>query len=328
MKRPFRNLKNYFFPHQGNAHKPGFFKKDSVIAVAAVLVFLTASYFAVTTIVFHKTSFLAAVLPGVLTTLANEDRTQHGLGTLTRNPLLAKAAEIKAADMAAKGYFSHVTPDGKTPWYWLDKVGYNYTYAGENLAVNFTDSKDVEIAWMNSPAHRANILRGQFTQIGIGTADGMYQGKPVTFVVQFFGRPAPTNTASSAVSAAVKSDSTAAPTPPNELATSGTPSPQVLGADIGPVPPTAQRSLQESFLIAFSSPNQTTLYIVGGIIALIVVLLSLAIFVKIRVQYLEVIGGGIILLALASASFVSIETHVSNPVVPTDSESASVTSSL
>ena len=50
------------------------------------------------------------------------------------------------------------------------------TIAGENLAVNFSDSQDVTNAWMNSPEHRANILNGDFTQIGIATAQGTYKG--------------------------------------------------------------------------------------------------------------------------------------------------------
>src|SRR3989338_8306598 len=105
MKRFFGRIKSYFFPHKGNTYRPHFFKKESVTAIAAVLIFLTIGYFALTTIVFHKTNFLAAVLPGVLTALTNDDRTQNGLGTLVENPLLKKAAEAKATDMVAKGYF-------------------------------------------------------------------------------------------------------------------------------------------------------------------------------------------------------------------------------
>ena len=61
---------------------------------------------------------------------------------------------MKAQDMATLGYFAHVSPDGKTPWYWIEKVGYDYQYAGENLAINFSDSKDVTNAWMASPLHK------------------------------------------------------------------------------------------------------------------------------------------------------------------------------
>ena len=69
-------------------------------------------------------------------------------------------------------------------------VGYPFKYAGENLAINFQDSKEVSDAWLASPEHKANILNPKFTEIGIATAQGMYSGKNATFVVQLFGTPA------------------------------------------------------------------------------------------------------------------------------------------
>ncbi len=96
---------------------------------------------------------------------------------------------MKADDMATKGYFAHTSPEGLTPWYWFAQVGYNYTYAGENLAINFNESKDVDTAWLASPTHRANILNSHYTEIGIATAQGMYKGVQATFVVQMFGTP-------------------------------------------------------------------------------------------------------------------------------------------
>lgn len=138
---------------------------------------------------FDKSKFLASVLPGVLTMLTNEQRAQNNVSVLIKNDLLEKAAKLKAEDMAFRGYFSHNSPDGKTPWYWLEQVGYDYKYAGENLAVNFFESKDVADAWMNSPSHRANIVKKEYTEIGIATASGIYQGQNSVFVVQFFGTP-------------------------------------------------------------------------------------------------------------------------------------------
>ncbi|MFM7089002.1 MAG: CAP domain-containing protein, partial [Candidatus Paceibacterota bacterium] len=136
----------------------------------------------------------AAVLPSVLTQETNEKRIENALPQLSTNPLLVEAAEMKARDMAARGYFSHDTPEGKTPWYWLDQVGYTYVYAGENLAVNFNESSDVTQAWMNSPSHRDNIIKDHYTEIGIATAVGLYKGKEAVFVVQFFGTPIKQNT--------------------------------------------------------------------------------------------------------------------------------------
>ncbi len=134
----------------------------------------------------------AAVISAVLVNLANGDRAASDLSQLTVNPVLVKAAQAKANDMVAKGYFAHISPEGVDPWHWFKQAGYSFDYAGENLAVDFSDSGDVNTAWMNSPKHRENILDPHFTQIGIATAVGTYQGKTVTFVVQEFGTPAGT----------------------------------------------------------------------------------------------------------------------------------------
>lgn len=138
---------------------------------------------------FRTGDFYALILPKVLVELANVDRRTSSLPSLTVNPILEETARRKALDMAAQGYFAHTSPDGKSPWYWFAETGYNFSYAGENLAVNFTDSIDVERAWMNSPGHRANILNGNFAEIGIATARGTYQGRDTIFVVQMFGKP-------------------------------------------------------------------------------------------------------------------------------------------
>lgn len=121
--------------------------------------------------------------------LANQDRTGLNLGMLTEDPLLERAAQAKADDMAAKGYFSHIDSSGNAPWIWFKKVGYYYYGAGENLAINFSDAQSLNTAWMNSPAHRANIVRGTYSRVGIGIARGTYQGKSATFIVEFFANP-------------------------------------------------------------------------------------------------------------------------------------------
>lgn len=131
----------------------------------------------------------AAVIAAVLVDLANGDRTSQRLDSLTINPALVVAAQAKADDMATYSYFAHVSPQGVDPWHWFKEAGYSFNYAGENLAVDFSDSSDVNTAWMNSPTHRENILDPHFTEIGIATAQGMYQGRPTVFVVQEFGAP-------------------------------------------------------------------------------------------------------------------------------------------
>lgn len=137
----------------------------------------------------------AAVISSSLVDLANSDRVSASVNRLKVNPVLERAAQAKADDMASKGYFAHNSPDGTTPWHWFAVVGYEYAHAGENLAIDFFESADVEKAWMNSPLHRANILNNEFTEIGIATARGMYNGHETTFVVQMFGKPLGTTVA-------------------------------------------------------------------------------------------------------------------------------------
>ncbi len=132
---------------------------------------------------------LANVLSSTLIDLTNASRGEEKLSKLKGNDLLTRAAQLKADDMAEKGYFAHVSPDGSKPWYWIDQTGYQYKNAGENLAVNFVESEDVHNAWLESPTHRANIFRNNFSEIGIATAEGYYKGKKAIFVVQFFGEP-------------------------------------------------------------------------------------------------------------------------------------------
>ncbi len=133
----------------------------------------------------------ASVIAADVAELTNENRTDHGLPALSVDPLLTEAAQLKAEDMAKRSYYAHISPDGKSPLYWLNKVGYKYLNAGENLVIDRTTSEEAVDAWMDSPDHRENILRPQFTEIGIGVAEGKYDGVRTIFVVQEFGTPYP-----------------------------------------------------------------------------------------------------------------------------------------
>lgn len=101
----------------------------------------------------------------------NQQRVENGLTPLSRNALLDNAAQLKCDDMVAKDYWSHTSPDGTTPWFWFDKVGYLYKTAGENLALNSYNSKALVGGWMGSPKHRENLLNASFTEVGYGICD-------------------------------------------------------------------------------------------------------------------------------------------------------------
>ena len=121
--------------------------------------------------------------------LTNKERTSRGLSPLSNNSKLEHAASLKATHMFTHNYWAHYAPDGTAPWEFILKSGYDYEYAGENLAKNFLFSSDVVRAWMNSPTHRANILKSEYTDIGFAIKNGMLQGEETTLVVQMFGRP-------------------------------------------------------------------------------------------------------------------------------------------
>ncbi len=147
----------------------------------------------------HTSGLLASIQTAFLVELTNQDRQQNNTQALQVNNLLVEAAQKKADDMASKSYFAHTSPEGITPWHWFDSVSYSYAYAGENLAVNFSESLDVHRAWLASPTHKKNIVDSRFTEIGIATSQGVYKGRPATFVVQLFGTPKSINVQNSTV---------------------------------------------------------------------------------------------------------------------------------
>lgn len=122
----------------------------------------------------------------------NAVRRQMNEPELTINDKLAQAAQAKANDMVLRNYWSHDTPDGKTPWTFITTAGYSYQKAGENLAYGFTSAQDTLQGWMTSPTHRANVLGADYRNVGFGIASSQnYQGKgPETVIVAMYGEPA------------------------------------------------------------------------------------------------------------------------------------------
>lgn len=166
--------------------------KNNLIAYFLLFVIIGNFFYILSTIspdFKNKLSDTAAVIASLLIFETNQERAEKQIPELKENPTLTKAAQLKANSMAEKGYFSHTDPEGNSPWYYLNLAGYKYEFAGENLAVNFVESKEVHKAWMNSATHKANIIQPKFTEIGIATAEGVYKGKKAVFVVQFFGTP-------------------------------------------------------------------------------------------------------------------------------------------
>jgi len=302
-------LKKYFIPHEGNEHQPHFLRSKTIPFLTTGIIFVEIIFLAQIYIL-PRTNLLGLIVSNTIFDETNVNRAEESLTPLIVNQTLNEAAQLKADDMANKGYFAHTSPEGLTPWHWFDKAGYSFYYAGENLAVNFIDSKDVVNAWMNSPSHRANIVNYNFTEIGIGIAKGQYKGSEAVFVVQMFGKPRITQ-----VAAIKPNPPTGGPTPII------TPTPLIVPTT-GPETFVAVKGIENVNLQVEMAPEQTNIIskramvlekimgqpkwtvnyielIFGG---LILIALILTIFIKIKIQYPRLIANGAILLTVVAVT--------------------------
>ena len=103
--------------------------------------------------------------------LINQERAANGLSPLEADPQMREVAVKHSADMFVRGYFAHNTPEGETPFDRMREDDVRFRTAGENLALAPT-LKIAHSGLMNSPGHRANILRPQFGRVGIAILDG------------------------------------------------------------------------------------------------------------------------------------------------------------
>jgi uncharacterized protein YkwD len=100
----------------------------------------------------------------------NRERAAEGLAPLHLNRELCDAANDRVHDMFAQHYFAHVAPDGTSPFVSIDRHGYTYRHAGENLAVGYQGAEAVVDGWMHSPGHRANVLGSDYVDVGVAIA--------------------------------------------------------------------------------------------------------------------------------------------------------------
>ncbi|MCX4671927.1 sigma-70 family RNA polymerase sigma factor [Streptomyces sp. NBC_01381] len=104
--------------------------------------------------------------------LVNTERSKAGCGPVTSNSKLATAATNHSADMAARDYFDHTSPDGKDPGDRITAAGYRWSTYGENIARGQQTPASVMDSWMNSEGHKANILNCSFKELGVGIHNG------------------------------------------------------------------------------------------------------------------------------------------------------------
>lgn len=123
-------------------------------------------------------SLAFAMTPATVVQLVNADRIANHLPPLKEVKLLDGTAQARASHLASTQTFTH---DG-----WMFELTFPYHSAGENLAMRFTTEASQELAFMNSPTHRANILSTKYTEIGVGIATSSTGD---IYVAQEFLRP-------------------------------------------------------------------------------------------------------------------------------------------
>lgn len=182
-------LKSWLWPHKKNHFHPHLLRPIGLALVIAVLLGVNGIYNYSTSRSFQVLGYATSMNANEIIGLSNQQRTSRGLGALGTNAKLNQAALAKAQDMVNRNYWSHYAPDGTSPWYFITNAGYSYATAGENLAKDFNTSGGVVNAWMNSAAHRDNILNAGFSETGVAVLNGTLQGKQTTLVVAMYAAP-------------------------------------------------------------------------------------------------------------------------------------------
>ena len=132
---------NHFIPHKHHKKRARLLSNKALFMYCSVLLFFLGLF-----------RFIPVAFPGVLGYASsidvsellrdtNEKRANIGLKPLTLNSKLSNAANKKAQDMFHAGYWAHVSPKGTRPWDFILAQGYDYVYAGENLAKTFRTQK-------------------------------------------------------------------------------------------------------------------------------------------------------------------------------------------
>jgi hypothetical protein len=184
MAHPFITL---FAPHPHNNHKAKVLWPRSIVILIGLFVMGRSIVDITIGLKPGVLGFASQIDPDKVIELTNTERLSAGVTILKENQELNQAALAKATDMFENNYWAHISPTGTEPWYFVVKSGYKYQHAGENLARDFSNPKDVVAAWMASPTHRQNLLDTRYKDIGIAVVDGYINGVETTLVVQMFG---------------------------------------------------------------------------------------------------------------------------------------------
>lgn len=206
-------LHHFFIPRESNNHRAHFLHAESLLLLVSMLLVINF----LTPHVEERYPQILGVSVNIsisdLVNLTNQKRAEAGLAPLTLNDQLSQAANGKAQYMLAQNFWAHNAPDGTTPWVFFKNAGYDYVYAGENLARGFTNAPDAMAAWMASPGHRENIMSPNYKDIGFAVASGTLTGDETVLIVEMFGAKSGADLAVSSAQMAVIPPPTVLPTP-------------------------------------------------------------------------------------------------------------------
>jgi hypothetical protein len=179
----------HFLPHPDKKTRAGLLSHKSIIVYCLLILLVTGLFRLIPLILPGVLGYASDINISDLFRYTNEERKSNGLAELRLNEKLSNAARKKGSHMLEKNYWAHISPDGVEPWDFILGENYDYIYAGENLAKNFSHSKDVVKAWLNSTSHRDNLLSPNYDEVGFSVVNGVLDGYETTLVVQIFGRP-------------------------------------------------------------------------------------------------------------------------------------------
>lgn len=182
-------LRHWFAPHHTNNFRAKLLHNSGIFAIIGIIITGNVFLRLLDNPALHILGFTSSLTIDQVVSATNQERIGAGLKPLSYNEKLADAARRKAANMYSENYWSHNSPSGKSPWVWFNDAGYQYTFAGENLAKDFGDISRLMSAWMASPTHKDNIVSVKYSEIGVAVVPGSLQGSETVLVVQLFGTP-------------------------------------------------------------------------------------------------------------------------------------------
>jgi uncharacterized protein YkwD len=180
---------HHFLPKPDKRKRADFLENKAILIYCILILVVTAVFRTIPKVAPGVLGYASDINVADLLKYTNKKREENSVPSLRLNDKLSAAAQKKAKDMFEDGYWAHVAPDGTEPWDFIVGENYEYIYAGENLAKNFSTSKEVVEAWFKSPSHKSNLIGVNYDEVGFAVVNGVMDGYETTLVVQMFGNP-------------------------------------------------------------------------------------------------------------------------------------------